>query len=238
MMIECASLSKRFEIGNITIEAVRNVSLSIAAGEFLAVLGHSGSGKSTLLSMIGGLSRPSEGILAVDGKEIWQWTDGARAEFRNGTIGFVFQFASLIPTLTVLDNVLLPSLFGTGMSPQMRARAEELLGAVGLTDKLDAYPGEISGGQQRRVAIARAFINTPKVVIADEPTGDLDEETEADVMRLLTSMCRERQMTIIMVTHNRELARLADRTVEMKAGELKAGQGGAPVATAAVRRRE
>jgi putative ABC transport system ATP-binding protein/lipoprotein-releasing system ATP-binding protein len=222
-MIECANLSKRFEIGDVTIEAVRNVSLAIGSGEFLAILGHSGSGKSTLLSMVGGLSRPSEGLLAVDGHEIWHWTDGSRAVFRNGIIGFVFQFASLIPTLSVLDNVMLPSLFGAGMTAQVRERAEELLAAVGLTDKLDAYPKEISGGQQRRVAISRAFINMPKVIIADEPTGDLDEETEADVMRLLTSMCRERKITIMMVTHNRELARLADRIVEMKAGELRAG---------------
>ncbi|MCC6776214.1 MAG: ABC transporter ATP-binding protein [Hyphomicrobiales bacterium] len=224
MMIDCVNLSKRFEIGDVSIEAVRKVSFSIDAGEFLVILGHSGSGKSTLLSMIGGLARPSDGVVSIAGQDIWLWSDGARSEFRNRTLGFVFQFASLIPTLTVLDNVMLPALFGCGMSAEARNRAAGLLGAVGLADKLDCYPSEISGGQQRRVAISRAFVNEPRIIIADEPTGDLDEEAEADVMRLFTSMCRERKTAILMVTHNRDLTRFCDRTMEMKAGEIVSTQ--------------
>lgn len=225
-MIKCEGLSKRYEIGDIAIDAVSGISLEVAAGEFLAILGHSGSGKSTLLSMIGGLTRPSAGSVEIDGQDIWQWDDNRRAAFRNRTLGFVFQFSSLIPTLTVLDNVALPALFGGGITSDVRARAEQLLNSVGLGDKSDAFPSEISGGQQRRVAISRAFINKPKIIVADEPTGDLDEESESEVMALFTSMCRERKITILMVTHNRDLIRFADRSVEMKLGSLRQLEAG------------
>lgn len=221
MMIECANLSKRYEIGDAAVDAVRNVDLRIAEGEFLAILGHSGSGKSTLLSMIGGLTSPTQGKISIDGNDIWTWSDNERAAFRGGTIGFVFQFSSLIPTLTVLDNVMLPSIFNGGAKKEARERAVGLLDRVGLSDKIDAYPNEISGGQQRRVAISRAFVNEPKIVIADEPTGDLDEATESEVMSLFDKMRRERNLTILMVTHNRDLTSAADRTVEMKSGALR-----------------
>lgn len=220
-MITCSSLSKHYEIGDAVIEAVREVELDIAQGEFVTILGHSGSGKSTLLSMIGGLTRPTSGSVHIAGEDIWQSSDDDRAAFRNRKLGFIFQFSSLIPTLTVLDNVMLPTLFSSGMTPTVRARAEQLLERVGLTDKLDAFPSEISGGQQRRVAISRAFVNEPSIIIADEPTGDLDEVTEGEVMKLFTTMCRERGITILMVTHNRELAAAGDRTFEMKGGTLQ-----------------
>jgi putative ABC transport system ATP-binding protein/lipoprotein-releasing system ATP-binding protein len=219
-MIECKDIWKYYQIGDVVTEAVRDISLKVAIGEFLAILGHSGSGKSTLLSMIGGLTRPSRGQVAVNGEDIWQWNDNERATFRNRTIGFVFQFASLIPTLTVLDNIALPSLFGGGMTKATRLRARDLAGLVGLSDKIDAYPSEISGGQQRRVAISRAFLNEPKIVLADEPTGDLDEATEAEVMDLFAGMCREHKTTILMVTHNRDLVKSADRTLVMKDGGI------------------
>lgn len=220
-MIECSKLSKRYRIGDVAIEAVRDINLRIEPSEFLAILGHSGSGKSTLLSMIGGLTSPSEGRIAIEDKDIWNWTDNQRAIFRNATIGFIFQFASLIPTLTVLDNVMLPTLFNGGMTRTVRDRAHSLLETVGLLDKIDAYPNEISGGQQRRVAISRAFVNEPKIIIADEPTGDLDEETEAEVMNFFAAMRRERKITILMVTHNRDLAAVADRTIELKRGAIR-----------------
>ncbi len=221
MMIECSNLSKRYEIGDAAVEAVRDVNLRIEQGEFLAILGHSGSGKSTLLSMIGGLTSPSEGAISIDGKNIWSLNDNERAAFRGGAIGFIFQFSSLIPTLTVLDNVMLPSIFNGGMNEKVRERALRLLERVGLSDKIEAYPNEISGGQQRRVAISRAFVNEPKIVIADEPTGDLDEATEGEVMALFSNMRRERKLTILMVTHNRELTSAADRTIEMKGGAIR-----------------
>lgn len=220
-MIECSRISKRYAIGDVTIEAVRDINLRVERSEFLAILGHSGSGKSTLLSMIGGLTCPSEGMISIDGNDIWSWTDNERAIFRNGTVGFIFQFASLIPTLTVLDNVILPTLFNGGMTRAIRDRASRILETVGLLDKIEAYPSEISGGQQRRVAISRAFINEPKIIIADEPTGDLDETTELEIMNLFTTMRRDRKVTILMVTHNRDLAAVADRTLEMKSGSIQ-----------------
>ena len=219
-MIECKAVSKTYQIGDTVTEAVRNICFKAQVGEFVVILGHSGSGKSTLLSMIGGLTRPSGGQVAVAGEDIWQWSDNKRAKFRNQTIGFVFQFASLIPTLTVLDNIALPSLFGEGMTRAARLRARDLAGIVGLSDKIDSYPSEISGGQQRRVAISRAFLNDPKIVLADEPTGDLDEATEAQVMDVFTGMCRQHKTTILMVTHNRDLIKSADRTLVMKDGAI------------------
>lgn len=220
-MIECANLCKRYEIGDVAVVAVHDINLRIAEGEFLAILGHSGSGKSTLLSMVGGLTSPTEGTIAIDGHDIWTWSDNERAVFRGGTIGFIFQFSSLIPTLTVLDNVTLPSMFNGGITSKIRERAIGLLDLVGLSDKLDAYPNEISGGQQRRVAISRAFVNEPKIIIADEPTGDLDEATESEVMGLFGKMRREKNVTILMVTHNRDLTAVADRTIEMKNGAIR-----------------
>ena len=221
-MIACQNVNKRYEIGNTVVEAVRGVTFGVAPGEFVAVLGHSGSGKSTLLSMIGGLTRPSAGRITFDGDDIWARADNERAAFRNRAVGFVFQFASLIPTLTALDNVMLPRLFGNGgVNGSAEALARELLERVGLSDKIESYPGELSGGQQRRVAICRAFINDPRIVIADEPTGDLDEVTEAEILNMFASIRRERGTTFLMVTHNRDLTRIADRTMEMKAGVLR-----------------
>lgn len=221
MNVEIRAVWKSYTIGETVIDAVRGLDLAVPEGEFLAILGHSGCGKSTLLSMIGGLTRPSRGTVTVDGVDIWRYDDAERARLRNRTIGFVFQFGSLIPTLTALDNVVLPCMFGPqGLGEAQRDAAAALLDVVGLGDKFDAFPNELSGGQQRRVAIARAFINQPRIILADEPTGDLDEDTEAEVLKLFLDMCQRHKTTIFMVTHNRDLARNAGRTIQMKGGRI------------------
>ncbi|MDR2238920.1 MAG: ABC transporter ATP-binding protein [Zoogloeaceae bacterium] len=222
MKVELRELNRAYRIGDQVIEAVRDVSLSIDAGEFAAIIGHSGSGKSTLLSMIGGLARPTSGTVLIEDVDIWARDDAFRSDFRNARIGFVFQFASLIPTLNAVENVALPRNFGKGGN---RAQDEEeaimLLERVGLGERLFSYPSELSGGQQRRVAIARALINSPALLLADEPTGDLDEETEAEVMELLLSSCRKTHAAFLMVTHNRAIAEGADHVFRLKGGALQ-----------------
>lgn len=220
-MIEAVNLSKTYQVGSLTIDAVKDVTLHVAGGEFVAIVGHSGSGKSTLLSMIGGLTRPSAGKILLDGEDIWAMDDTTRSHIRNKKIGFIFQFASLIPTLTSLGNVVLPKLFDPkGIRAADYERAAALLDQVGLSDKKDAYPGELSGGQQRRVAIARALMAEPAILLADEPTGDLDEETEAEIMDLLIRWIRMRGATMLMVTHEPDISAMADRTLRMKQGVL------------------
>lgn len=222
MKIELDDVWRVYRVGDQGIEAVRGVGLQVARGEFVCIIGHSGSGKSTLLSMIGGLARPTRGTVALDGVNLWQRDDRYRAALRNQRIGFVFQFASLIPTLTAIDNVALPSLFGAARDARaVEAEAAALLERVGLRDKFTALPNELSGGQQRRVAIARALLNRPRLILADEPTGDLDEDTEADAITLLRDSAREFGAAFVMVTHNRAIARGADRALEMKAGLLQ-----------------
>ncbi|MFO1217011.1 MAG: ABC transporter ATP-binding protein [Burkholderiaceae bacterium] len=222
MKIELEDVWRVYRVGDQDIEAVRGVALQVQRGEFVCVIGHSGSGKSTLLSMIGGLARPTRGRIALDGVEPWQRDDRYRAALRNERIGFVFQFASLIPTLTAIDNVALPSLFsGARGARQVEAEAAALLERVGLAEKFTALPGELSGGQQRRVAIARALLNRPQLILADEPTGDLDEDTEAEAIALLRGSAREFGAAFVMVTHNRAIARGADRVLEMKGGMLQ-----------------
>jgi putative ABC transport system ATP-binding protein/lipoprotein-releasing system ATP-binding protein len=222
MMIELRNLSKVYRIGDQVINAARGINLAVGAGEFVAIVGHSGSGKSTLLSMIGGLARPSTGSVVIGGEDIWQRDDASRAQLRNKRIGFVFQFASLIPTLNAVENVALPRRFGARAA---MGRAQEdailLLDRIGLSDRLYCYPGELSGGQQRRVAIARALINRPDLILADEPTGDLDEETEAQVMTLLHESSREFGAAFLLVTHNREIAGGAEKIVTLKGGMLQ-----------------
>lgn len=222
MMVELRDLCRTFQIGDQVIEAVRNVSLEVDGGEFVAIIGHSGSGKSTLLSMIGGLARPTSGKVLIDGEDIWARDDAFRSNIRNARIGFIFQFASLIPTLNAIENVALPRSFG-GQRGQAANEEEAimLLEKVGLSERMFSYPNELSGGQQRRVAIARALINRPALLLADEPTGDLDEETEAEVMELLLSSCREFKAAFLMVTHNRSIAEGASKVVRLKSGELQ-----------------
>lgn len=221
MLLRGDRLSKSYLIGDQRIHAVDSVSVDITPGEFVAVIGHSGSGKSTLLSMLGGLTRPTSGAVVFEDQSLWGQRDAHRSLVRNERIGFVFQFASLIPTLTALDNVVLPRMFGRErVSTDVYGEAEILLDTVGLGEKIHCYPSELSGGQQRRVAIARSLINRPRLLFADEPTGDLDEETEGEVMDLLLSTLNRHGTALLMVTHNNALAGRADRVLRMKDGRL------------------
>ncbi len=204
MLITCTDLLKTYSCEGRMLKAVDAANLTVSKGEFVTILGHSGSGKTTLLSLIGGLTRPDSGTVYIDGIENWQQSDSDLAVMRNRKIGFIFQFASLIPTLTVIENILLPLSFSK--SPEGdRGYAMELLDRVGLADRANNLPGQLSGGQQRRVAIARSFINRPEIILADEPTGDLDEATENDILALFKEF-NQNGVTFLVVTHNRDLA--------------------------------
>jgi ABC-type lipoprotein export system ATPase subunit len=220
-MLTCCGVSKTYSTDRGPIEAVRGVNLDVPAGCYAAVIGRSGSGKSTLMAMIGGLSRPTTGSIFVDSTDIWSKSDNDMARFRNQSIGYVFQFASLLPTLRVIDNVALPGqLYGGAKTSELFDRAAQLLIDTGLGSHFDAYPLEISAGEQRRAVIARALINDPSLVLADEPTSDLDEQTEREIMTLLKGVNRERKTTLVLVTHNLALASDADQIVQITNGVL------------------
>lgn len=219
--IEIIDISKTYAIGGMTINAVDHVSLNINKGDFVSIVGHSGSGKTTLLSIIGGIIGPTSGSVVYDGMNICSFNDEKLSEYRNDKIGFMFQFASLLPMLTAKENVLLPGLFSRKGGLDNSKKAEQYLSMVGIGDKADAYPSQLSGGQQRRVAIARALINEPEIILADEPTGDLDEETEAEIMDLFKRLNRDRKVTFIFITHNLDLAGQAQKQVRMSHGVLK-----------------
>jgi ABC-type lipoprotein export system ATPase subunit len=216
-MIDIKDITKVYVTTGSPVTAVNNATLSINDGEFVSIVGHSGSGKSTFLSMIGGILRPDSGTISVDGQDLWKHDDNGRSQIRNSKFAFVYQFASLIPTLTTEENVLLPTIFGGNASHEDAIRLLEL---VGLKEKIGRYPSELSGGEQQRVAIARAFINKPSLILADEPTGDLDEETEAQIVKFFEEANRNRKITIVMVTHNSDLAARASRRFRMKHGIL------------------
>lgn len=217
------NVSKSYTVGQQTIHAVNEASLTIEKGDFISIVGHSGSGKTTLLSLIGGITNPSSGTIFFENKDITSLESDRLSEYRCEKVGFMFQFSSLLPMLTVRENLLLPTAFteksvvrnGAGL------KSGELLSMVGLEDKIDAYPSQLSGGQQRRVAIARAFMNNPEVVLADEPTGDLDEETEMDMMNFFKTMNHAEGITFIMVTHNTDLAKQTDRQIRMHQGSVQ-----------------
>jgi len=217
-MIELKGLSKTYTVSANLIKAVLPLDLTIQQGEFVSIVGHSGSGKSTFLGLVGGIMRPDTGTVTIDGKNVWAYSDRDLSRLRNEKFGFVYQFASLIPTLTAIENVLLPTVFGMGKNT---AEAAKLLQLVGLGEKADRYPSELSGGEQQRVAIARAFINDPPIILADEPTGDLDEETEAAIMAFFEKINKEKNVTMIMVTHSSELALRAAKRFRMKQGTLE-----------------
>lgn len=219
--IEITELTKIYSVDKSTIMAADNISLKIEKGEFLSIVGHSGSGKTTLLSLIGGIIRPTSGKVMYQGADICSLVDDKLSEYRNEKIGFMFQFASLLPMLTAKENVLLPGLFGSQGKLNNDKKAAEFLQMLGIGDKVNAYPSHLSGGQQRRVAIARALMNDPDVILADEPTGDLDEETEAEIMDLFKRLNKEKKVTFIFITHNLDLARQAQKQIRMTHGVIK-----------------
>lgn len=218
------NVTKTYLIDNEKIDAVKNASLEIDKGEFVSIVGHSGSGKTTLLSIIGGIAKPTKGRILFGSEDIYSFNSDRLSEYRCEKVGFMFQFASLLPVITAKENLLLPVVFRSGRSNRAdnnEEKAVELLKMVGLNDKINAYPSQLSGGQQRRVAIARAFMNDPEIVLADEPTGDLDEETEADMMRFFREMNKKDRITFVMVTHNTDLARQAERRLRMSNGLIE-----------------
>ena len=219
-IITVADLKKYYTVGPNTVKALDGVSLDVKSGEFVGVMGRSGSGKSTLLNMLAGLESPTDGFLEIDGEPVGILSERKRIQFRRNSIGFVFQSYNLMPQYTTLENVALP-LAIRGVSKRVRDElAEEALYRVGLQDNLRHRPSELSGGEQQRVGIARAIIAKPPIVLADEPTGNLDTKTSDEVMQLLTELFREEKTTFVVVTHDPEMRRYMDRTICLRDGRL------------------
>ncbi|MEU4571540.1 ABC transporter ATP-binding protein [Nonomuraea sp. ATR24] len=217
--LKAVNLVKVYSGGAVPVHAVRGVDLQVEPGEFIAVMGPSGSGKSTLVHMLGGLDTRTSGEIWIDGTRADTLSESAWALLRRKKIGFVFQFFNLVASMTVADNVELPALLGGASPREARERSRHLLGALNLADRADAPPARLSGGEQQRVALARALANKPSVLLADEPTGNLDSRNTRDVLRLLGEVHRDGQ-TIVMVTHDARVAGLADRVVALHDGEV------------------
>jgi len=226
-LIQIRGLSKSYRRGAQDIPVLLNIDLDVAEGEFVSLMGPSGSGKSTLLNLIAGIDKPTSGQLLIGGQDIATLGEGDLADWRARHVGFIFQFYNLMPVLTALENVELPLLL-TGLSArQRRAHAEAALSMVRLDDRMDHYPNELSGGQQQRVAIARALVSDPSLIVADEPTGDLDRHTGEEVLGLLDDLNRSLGKTIVMVTHDPKAAARAHRLVALEKGVLAAAEAGA-----------
>jgi len=219
-VVRLEHVTKSYEEGGVQRTILRDVSIEFGCGEFAVLLGKSGSGKSTLLNLIGGIDAPTSGEVWIDGQAITRMSDAERTLYRRRHIGFVFQAFNLIPTLTVRENVMLPLELNGRPSPEARRKAEALLDQVGLAHRIDAFPDRLSGGEQQRVAIARALINDPLVVLADEPTGNLDYDTGKLVLDLLDTLTRRAGKNLIMVTHSEEVVGVADRVFRLREGKL------------------
>lgn len=217
-IIEAKHITKTYTIGNRQIRVLDNVSLSVTSGEFLVVEGSSGSGKTTLLSLLSGLDKPTAGRIFIEKKDITDTKEDDLAPLRNEVIGFVFQSFHLIPSLTALENVMFPA--ELRRDPKAREKAKTLLKRVDLDLRCDNFPHQLSGGELQRVAICRAVINRPKIIFADEPTGNLDTENGRAVLKLLLEFHKERQTTLVLVTHNFEIASMADRMIILKDGRI------------------
>ena len=219
-MIEIKNVTKTVRSGDEDLTILSNVSIEIPSGEFVALTGASGSGKSTLLGLIAGLDAPTSGSIEIDGEEITSMSEDALADIRSRKIGFVFQSFHLIPSLTAFENILIPlEILGADVA---NGRAQSLLADVGLTNRGHHYPSELSGGEQQRVAIARAFANSPRILLADEPTGNLDSKNGKHVLELMTDLHRQNNVTLVLVTHDAELARQADRQIVLRDGMVVA----------------
>jgi putative ABC transport system ATP-binding protein len=219
-IIELSSIARNYVIGSETIHALRSVSLSIKKNEYVALMGPSGSGKSTLMNVLGCLDTPSSGEYILNGHSVAKMTDNELAEIRNKEIGFVFQTFNLLPRSTALDNVMLPLVYAGMKKAEREARAKEVMDSVGLGNRRDHKPNELSGGQRQRVAIARALVNRPAIILADEPTGNLDSKTSIEIMGLFEEI-HQKGNTIILVTHEEDIAKYAHRIVRLKDGNVE-----------------
>lgn len=221
-LIDLESVTKSYPAsdGRTPVVILKDASLAVSRGESVAILGPSGSGKSTILNLLGGLDRPDSGLVRFDGRDLGSLSEPELARFRNRSVGFVFQQHHLLPHASVLENVLVPALADGAVQDSTIARARELLTRVGLQDRVDQLPGRLSGGERQRVALVRALINSPALVLADEPTGALDQTNAAEVARLLVELNRETNVTLLVVTHSVELATKCSRRLELRDGRL------------------
>jgi ABC-type lipoprotein export system ATPase subunit len=222
-LIELRDIHKTYHVGDVAVPALNGVSLAVAKGEFVALMGASGSGKSTLMNILGCLDRPTSGEYWLDGQEISRVSADRRAMLRNHKIGFVFQNFNLLARTSALDNVTLPMAYNTENLPERltRQRAAEMLDRVGLGDRIDHESSQLSGGEQQRVAIARALINRPSILLADEPTGNLDSHTSSDILRLFEQLNQEQGITVILVTHDANIAHHAKRVIQICDGVIE-----------------
>ncbi len=220
-MIKLQELNKHYELKGTLVKAVDNVNLEVDIGDYIMIVGRSGSGKTTLLSLIAGLTKPTSGTVYIDGTNIWGMNDNEQSKIRSMRMGFVFQFSSLIPTLTAVENIMLSHLFGK-LKDNAYDRAMDLLRQVGLEERADAYPSQLSVGQQKRIALARAIVNNPSIILADEPTSDLDVATEKEIMQFFNNL-HEKGSTIMIVTHNIELIKYSSKVFTMSKGVLTEG---------------
>jgi lipoprotein-releasing system ATP-binding protein len=223
--VEVSDLQKIYPMGELQLEALAGVSFNVSAGECLAIVGESGSGKSTLLHIVGALDSPTNGRVRVGGLDPFQGSDREVSHFRNRHIGFVFQHNNLLPEFSALENVVMPGLIAGGQPEATYKRAEALLERVGLGKRLGHFPGQLSGGEQQRVAIARALINQPVLVLADEPSGNLDSRNAANIHQLFAEINRELKTTLMVVTHNQEFAHSLPRRIEMRDGRIIGDSG-------------
>ena len=219
-MIKISDVWRLYRMGSETINALAGVNLDVARGDFVSIVGPSGSGKSTLLNIVGGLDLPTSGRIEVDGQNLTKANDRELSDYRNSKLGFVFQTFNLQPTYTTLENVALPLVFAKVPPSRRNRQAREVLDAVGLAYRTKHTPGQLSGGERQRVAIARALVNNPSIILADEPTGNLDSKTSELIVDLLTRLSRERKITLLLVTHNLRVAEHADRIVHMADGQI------------------
>lgn len=220
-IIECTSVTKNFNLGKVKVEVLKGITLEIAAGQFTAIVGESGSGKSTFLNVLGGLMPYDSGEIVVAGTKIKNLNENQLALFRRKHLGFIFQSYNLLPQLTALENIEMPLIFLGVPKKERQKRALEILERVGLKDRVNHKPSELSGGQQQRVSIARALVNNPELILADEPTGNLDSKTSIEILDLLKELNRSLKMTFIVVTHSSQVYSYADRIIKMKDGYLE-----------------